>query len=135
MLGYLAVGSQLCPRQQARSFGALFAKLVREDGYGDNILNGHATSPGSIAFFDCERPTLLSPPDQLHDELVSALFTRSVSLTQARLPPDRLAFASLLMLSMGHLEQLGTPASPIPLSAAEGAAFRHALNVSVGRYW
>ena len=54
MLGYLAVGSQLCPQQQAHAFGALFAKLVREDGYGENIINGHATSPGSIAFFDCE---------------------------------------------------------------------------------
>ena len=81
MLGYLAVGSQLCPPQQAHSFGALFAKLVREDGYGENIINGHATSPGSIAFFDCERPTLLSSPasDLLQDdqtELVSAFVTR-----------------------------------------------------------
>ena len=63
------------------------------------------------------------------------MIRRLATVTQARLLPDRLAFASLLMLSMGHLEQLGTPTSPIPLSAAEGAAFRRALNVSVGRYW
>lgn len=50
VLGYLGVGSQLCP--DGEKFAALFARLVRVDGYGENALNGHATSPGSIAFFD-----------------------------------------------------------------------------------
>lgn len=83
-----------------RSFGGLFAKLVRVDRYDSNILNAHDTSPSSIAFFDY-----------------------------------RLAFISFLLLSMSDLPAIGTARSTIALNATEGAGFRAAIDISIGRYW
>jgi hypothetical protein len=47
----------------------------------------------------------------------------------------RLAFISFLLLAMSDLPAIGTAESTIALSVAEGARFRTAVNISIGRYW
>ena len=58
VLSYLASAARICdgnaalPAPKGTTFGAAFASLVREHGYGANMVNALITGPNAIAFFD-----------------------------------------------------------------------------------
>jgi hypothetical protein len=50
-LSFMAAAARVC-KDPTKPYGKMFAALVREHGYGENVVLAMATSPQSLAFFD-----------------------------------------------------------------------------------